>query len=145
MTTKATSTKNLKLQRGDGGGTEVFTTIGEVTNFKGPSETVAEIEVTSFDSTGKEYIAGLTDGGDVTFDLNFVASNAQQQGLRTDLRSGTVRNFKIILNDHLTTPTTVIFAAVVKAAPDLSGGVNAAIKASVALRVSGLPVWTYAP
>ena len=64
MTSKATSTKGLKLQRGDGATSEAFTTIGEVTNIKGPSEKVDSLEVTSFDSTGKEYISGLTDAGE---------------------------------------------------------------------------------
>lgn len=145
MATKATSSKGVRLQRGDGGGTEVFTTIGEVTNIKGPSEKVQQLDATSFDSTGMEYIAGLSDSGEVTFDLNFVGSNAQQQGLRTDLRAGTLRNFKLILNDHLTTPTTVSFAAIVLAAPDLSMGVNQVVKASCSLKVSGQPTWTYAP
>lgn len=145
MATKAKSSKNVKLQRGDGGGTEVFTTIAEVTSVKGPSEKAAQIDATSFDSTGMEYISGLSDSGEVTFDVNFVGSDAQQQGLRTDLRAGTVRNFRLILNDHLTTPTTVAFAAIVTAAPELNIGVNQVVKGSCSLKVSGTPTWTYAP
>lgn len=145
MPTKAKSTKGLKLQRGDGGGTEVFTTIGEVTNIKGPSEKASQLDATSFDSTAMEYIAGLADSGEITFDVNFVASDAQQQGLRTDLRNGTLRNFKLIINDHATTPTTVTFSGVVTSAPEISGGVSQVIKSSCSIRISGLPTWTYAP
>lgn len=145
MASKAKSTKGIRLQRGDGGGSETFTTIGEVTNIKGPSEKAAGIDVTSFDSTGKEFIAGLPENGELTFDINFIGSDAQQQGLRTDLRAGTLRNFKLILNDHATTPTTIAFAAIVTGAPEISGGVNAAVKGSCSLQISGLPTWTYAP
>lgn len=145
MTTKAKSSKGIKLQRGDGGGTEVFTTIGEVTNIKGPGEKAAQLDATSFDSTAMEFIAGLSDSGELTFDVNFVSNDAQQQGLRTDMRAGTLRNFKLILNDHATTPTTIAFAAIVTAAPELSGSVNQVVKASCSLKVSGLPTWTYAP
>lgn len=145
MTTSATSTKGIRLQRGDGGGTEVFTTIGEVTNIKGPSEKASQLDATSFDSTAMEFISGLSDSGEITFDMNFVGQNAQQQGLRTDLRNGTLRNFKLILNDHATTPTTVAFSAIVTAAPDIAGGVNQVVKASCTLKVSGLPTWTYRP
>lgn len=145
MATKAKSTKGLRLQRGDGGGSEVFTTIGEVTNIKGPSEKAPQLDATSFDSTSMEFIAGLADGGEVTFDVNFVASDAQQQGLRTDLRAGTVRNFKLIVNDHATTPTTITFAAIVTAAPEISGSVNQVIKSSCSLKVSGTATWSYAP
>lgn len=145
MTTKATSSKGIKLQRGDGGGSEVFTTIGELTNVKGPSEKAPQLDATSFDSTAMEFIAGLSDGGEVTFDVNFVASNAQQQGLRTDHRAGTLRNFKLILNDHATTPTSIAFAAIVTSPPDIAAGVNQVVKGSCSLKVSGQATWTYAP
>lgn len=143
--TSAVSTKLLKIQRGDGGGSEVFTTIGEVTNFKGPTEKAPQLDATSFDSTAREFIAGLPDNGEVTFDVNFVGNNAQQQGLRTDLRNGTLRNFKIIINDHLVSPTTVSFAAIVTQAPELGGGVDSVLKGSVTLRVSGTATYSYRP
>lgn len=145
MTTKAKSSKGIKLQRGDGGGSEVFTTIAEITNVKGPSQKAGTLDATSFDSTSMEFIAALSDGGEVTFDMNFIGSDAQQQGLRTDHVAGTVRNFKLIYPDHATTPTTVSFAALVTAPPEPSGGVNQVIKGSASLKVSGAPTWTYAP
>jgi hypothetical protein len=145
MTTKATSTRGIKLQRGDGAGSETFTTIAEVTNIKGPSEKAPQLDATSFDSTAMEYIAGLVDAGDLTFDVNFVASDVQQQGLRTDMRAGTKRNFKLILADHITTPTTVTFAAIITSAPELAGSVNQVLKGSCSVKISGLPTWTYAP
>lgn len=145
MVTKAKSSKGIKLQRGDGGGTEVFTTIAEVTNVKGPSEKAGQLDATSFDSTSMEFIAGLADSGEITFDLNFVGSDAQQQGLRTDLRAGTLRNFKLILADHATTPTTISFAAIVTAAPEISASVNAVVKSSCSVKISGTPSWSYAP
>jgi hypothetical protein len=145
MTTKATSTRNIKLQRGDGGGSEVFTTIGEVTNIKGPTEKAPQLDATSFDSVAMEYIAGLPDNGELTFDLNFVGSDAQQQALRTDLRAGTARHFKLILNDNLVTPTTITFTAIVTGAPEIAGSVNAVLKGSCSLRITGQATWVYAP
>jgi hypothetical protein len=145
MTTKATSSKGIKLQRGDGAGSETFTTIGEVTNIKGPSEKAAPIDATSFDSVAYEFIGGLPDNGELTFDVNFVASDAQQQGLRADLRAGVTRHFKLILNDNAVTPTTVNFSAVITAAPELSASVNSVVKGSCSVRISGQPTWNYAP
>ena len=145
MTTKAKSTKNLRLQIGDGLGSETFTTIGEVIQAMSPSETAEQLEATSFDSTSKEYIAGLSDSGEMSFEVNFVGSNAQQQQLRTDLRAGTTRNFKIIANDHASSPTTVSFAAIIVEAPGFGGGVNAVLKGNGRLRVTGTPSWSYAP
>lgn len=146
MVTKAKASKGTRIQRGDGGGSEVFTTIGEVLSFNGPGEAVEEIDVTSFDSTAKEYIStGLMDGGEVTFDVNFVGSDAQQQGLRTDLRDGTLRNFKIILNDHASSPTTFAFSAIVRSLEGPQAGQGEQYKMSVTLKVSGQPTVTYAP
>jgi len=146
MATKAKATKGTKIQRGDGGGSEVFTTIGEITNFSGPSSMVSELDVTSFDSTAREFISdGLPDSGEVTFDLNFVGNDAQQQGLRADCDAGTLRNFKIILADHASTPTTFAFAAIVKKFDGPKGGIAAAYSASISLRVSGAKTVTYAP
>lgn len=146
MATKATSTKKIRLQRGDGADpTEAFTTIAEVTNIKGPGEKAPQLDASSFDSEAMEFIAGLPDSGELTFDVNFVGSDVQQQGLRTDLRNGTLRNFKLILNDHATTPTTISFAAIVTAAPELSGSTNQVLKGSCSLKISGVPDWEYAP
>jgi hypothetical protein len=145
MATKAKSTKGTRLQIGDGGGSEVFTTIAECKNFTGPSDMVEQINVTSFDSSSQEYIStGQPDSGEVSFDMNFVGSNAQQQQLRTDCRSGVLRNFKLIKNDHATTPTTITFAAIVtKLEP--KGDVGSAYSQSCSLKVSGTPSWSYAP
>lgn len=146
MTTKAKASKNTLIKRGDGGGTEVFTTIGEILSFSGMSEEVEEIEVTSFDSTAKEYISsGLADNGEITIEMNFIGSDAQQQGLRSDLRAGTTRNFTITLNDHASTPTSFAFAAVVKAFEGPNAGQAEQYKASVRLRPTGTPTVTYAP
>ncbi len=145
MTTKASSTAGVKLQRGDGATpTEAFTTIAEVTDVKGPDEKSPTIDVTSFDSAAKEYINGLKDSGEMTFDMNFVGSDAQQQGLRADMTNRVKRNFKLILNDHATTPTTLTFAAIVTAFP-LTLGTDAAVKASCTLQISGAVTWAYAP
>ena len=144
MATKAKSTKGVLLQRGDGGGSEVFTTIAEVKSFDGPTESAPDIEVSNFDSTAEEFIAGLPASGEVQMTLNFVGPDAQQQGLRTDLRAGTLRNFKLILNDHDTTKTTFAFAAIVKEL-GISGQTKAAVEAKCTLKLSGTPTVTYAP
>jgi len=144
--TKAKPTKNTQIQRGDGGAPETFTTIGEVTSFNAPQVTVDQIEVTNFDSSAKEFISsGLADGGEIGLELNFVGSDAQQQGLRTDCYAGTTRNFKFIMNDHPTTKTTVTFSAFVKMLDGPKGGVGEAYKTAITLKVTGTPTWSYAP
>jgi hypothetical protein len=147
MTTKATMTKFVQVQRGDGGSPETFTKIAEVTNFKGPSSKASTLPATSFDSAGEEFIGGLTDGGELTFDVNYVATDPQQQNLRSDMTNGTKRNFKFVLNDMPvggSNPTSIAITAFVTQAPDISGGVNQVVKGSCTIKITGLPVWTYA-
>lgn len=145
MTTKATSAQGVLIQRGDGAGTEVFTTIAEVLSFTGPTQSSAEVEVTSFDSAAKEFIAGLRDGGSISFDMNFVASNAAQQGLQTDMNNAATRNFKLILPDNTVTGdrTTITFAAVITQFTLLKGQVDQALSSSVTLKLSGAPTVVY--
>ena len=68
------------LKVGDGGGTEVFTTIAEVKEISGPSISVDTVELTTHSSSGawKEYLPTLIDAGEVTFDVNFIPTNATQ-------------------------------------------------------------------
>lgn len=142
---KATSGVGIKFQIGDGADPEVFTTIAEVTNFTGPNEQSPNIDVSNFDSVAREFIAGLKDGGEVTFEVNFVGSNAQQQALRAAQTARLLKNFKILLNDAAldANKTTISFAANVTGF-SLSASVDAAVKASVSLKVSGEPNFAYA-
>src|SRR5687767_6528523 len=115
MATKAIGTAGTKLLRGDGAGPEVFTVIAEIISFSGPTESAKQIDVTSMDSTAREYIAGLRDSGEISFDCNLVTSSATQQGLREDMDDRVQRNFRLILMDNTVEAdrTTVNFTAVV--------------------------------
>lgn len=144
MATKAKASRGTLLQSGDGAGSETFTTIGEVKSIKGPGSKLDTIDATSQDSVVKEFIAGLSESSEVSVDMLFIGSNTQQQNLRADVVAGTLRNFKLIFNDHATTKTTAAFSALVTAfeqdAP--SGG---AYTVSCTLKPSGAITWTYAP
>ncbi len=141
---KAKSSKGSKVQRGDGLTPENFTTIAEVTGFKGPSSKATTIDVTSMDSEAMEFVPGLVDHGEVSIDFNFIGSDAEQQGLVTDIVAGTLRNHRIIANDHAVAPSTATFLAMVTG-HDLSGGVNAALKGSASLKISGAITRTFRP
>lgn len=143
MTTKATSGQKIQFLRGNGELiTETFTKVAEITSFTGPTQSSKEIDVTSVDSDAAEFIAGIKDSGEMSIEGNFVGNDTAQQGLEADLANRVVRNFKFKLNDHLTTPTTISFAAFVKS-HSIKGGVNAKIDFSCALRISGVPTIVY--
>lgn len=142
--TAATHTRGTLVQAGDEATATSFVTIAEVKSFDGPSSQAPSIDVSSFDSTGKEFIAGLSDGGEVSLDLNFVGSDSGQEQLLTDHQAGTSRYYQIVFNDHDTNPTTVVFVASVTGHTP-SGQTDAAYMLKVTLKVSGTPDWTFAP
>lgn len=139
--TSATAGYGTLLKIGDGGGTEVFTTIAEVKDIKGPSLEVDTEDVTSHSSTGgwEEVIPTIKRGGEVSFDLNFLPANATQSygyGLVKDLVNKTKRNFQIVFTDTGTT-TWAFSAYVTKFEP--SAPVKGALTGAVTLQISGAP------
>lgn len=147
MPSAAKAAKGTKLQVGNGGGPETFTTIAEVLDVKAPNESQNTIEVTSHDSTAAEFIAeGIVDGGEVTFGLNFIGSNPQHQGLRADLRNGTLRNFKLLIPDKTldADKTTFSFSGIVTAFDGPEAPVRGKLQANVTIKISGLPTVAYA-
>ncbi|KKL29023.1 hypothetical protein LCGC14_2369280 [marine sediment metagenome] len=107
----------LKLGDG-GGGSEVFTTVAEVTDISGPSMTLDPIDVTSHDSTAayREFIGGLLDAGEVTLTINYVPTAGTHDattGLIADMVARVVRNFQLVFPDSGT--TTWSFAALITA------------------------------
>lgn len=129
------------LKIGDGGGTEVFTTIAEVTKIGGPKFKLNTKEVTSHSSPGgwKESIATILEAGEVSADLNFIpttATQSQSGGLLRDLKNKTLRNFKIVFPD--VGATTWSFAAFVTGF-ETDEPVDDALTAKVTLEISGQP------
>ncbi|MCP5004528.1 MAG: hypothetical protein GY941_11415 [Planctomycetes bacterium] len=92
-------TGGLVLKRGDGAATEAFVLIPEVFSMSGLGAANPTIDVTSFDSTAKEFIAGLPEGQEVTIECNRVLSNTVQEGLITDVQSKLNRNFTLDMGD----------------------------------------------
>lgn len=101
----------VTISRGDGGGTEIFNAMKEVISMSGLGLLNPLVEVTSFDSTVREYIAGLADGTEVTLEANYLPADTEQQGLITDVDAGDNRNFEILITDGVTPLTySVTFA-----------------------------------
>jgi hypothetical protein len=127
------------LKIGDGGATEVFTTVAEVTSITGPSLQLGTQDVTSHSSAGtfREFQATLIDPGEVTFTIWYdpnEATHGAATGLIKDMLDRTLRNFKL---EMPTTPTvTASFAAFVTTAP-LSFPIDGAMEADVTLKISG--------
>jgi len=127
------------LQRGDGADPENFTPIAEVLDIKPPALSADTEEVTHQGSPDgwKEYIVTLLDGGEVSFDINFIPTDTTHNaaaGLLADYSARTKRNWKVVFPDG----TAWQFAAYVTGfEPDAP--VGGKLAASVTLKVTGKP------
>ena len=129
------------LKIGDGGGSEVFTTIAEVKSING-LQMSAKIDDVTTHSTGtpwREKLATLLDAGTLACDVNFIPTNATHSnsaGLLRDFVNRTKRNFKLVLTDGGS--TTFAFAAFVQDFK-MTAPVDGVLTASVTLAASGPP------
>lgn len=134
------------LKIGNGGTpTETFTTIAEVRDISGPSFAVGTEDVTNHDSNGwREHIPTIIEGGEVTFDINFVGGATQgfaSGSLYDDMVDKTKRNFQIVLPAGVgSSNDTGSFAAYVTGF-ELSAPVEGVLTASVTLSITGSVTW----
>ncbi len=109
-----------------------LTPIVNVRSFSGFDGAASEIDVTNLSSVAKEFVLGLVDSGQFTFEIDYDSDNSGHVALRSKQVSGVLSNFKMTLPDT----TVITFNAYVKKF-SLAGGVDAVIRSSVDLRISG--------
>lgn len=86
----------MYLERGDGGTPESFVRVCEIFSISGIGQVNALVDATTFCSNGtREYIAGLADGTEVSFEANYERASTGLQALITDVKNKTTRNFKL--------------------------------------------------
>jgi predicted secreted protein len=142
MASAAINAYGTLLQLGDGAGPEVFTTVGEVTDISGPSGEKETIEVTNHSSPDgyKEYIGGLKDGGEVSFDINFVPDDPQSQALLDEFEAATTANWQLLFPEG----SKIGFAGFLTGF-EFSAPVDDKLGASLTLKVTGSITLTPAP
>lgn len=131
------------LKIGDGGGSEVFTTIAEVKQVQGPKGKAGTSDVTNMDSPTNsggtapfaEFISTVIDAGEITINGNYT-SVATQDSLRTTWMNGTKRNFQLVV--PVSSPETWSLAAIVTAY-ELTLPHDGAMAFSATLKISGVP------
>lgn len=128
------------LKLGSGASPQVYTTIAEVMRCGPIGSTNPEVDVTNLDSTAKEYIAGLADGNNVDFDVNFLAGNTQQESLRTSQAAGSTVNFKMVWQ---TSPlTNAVFDVVLLGFEMGETTPEQQVTASISGRITGSISWS---
>jgi len=78
-----------------------LTQLGEITSISLPNPQVADVEATHFTSPNRrrEYIAGLIEDGEGTFEMNYDPNSATDQLIRAALADGVARSYKIVVPD----------------------------------------------
>jgi|GEM_PF-436359 len=117
-------------------GTEVFTTLAEITNISGPGVKLELIDATHMASPNafREFIPSLLDGTEISFDLNYLPGNANQGGLRSDQLARLVRNYRIVWTD--TAASTDSFAGYVTDFTP-SAKIDDKLMASATIKITG--------
>ncbi|MGW2260272.1 phage tail tube protein [Streptomyces sp. NPDC001780] len=132
----------VKLKRGDGAATEVFTEIADITNLGGPGLSRETVDVTSHGSPDAwmEFVGGLKDAGEVSVDINY--QPAKHDLLVDDFDDEEPRSYQIVFPDEAAT-TWTIKALLTGFEPEAP--YDDKLSASLTLKVSGKPTLTPAP
>jgi predicted secreted protein len=79
----------------------VLTELGEITAISLPNPQVADVEATHFKSPNRrrEYIAGLTEDGEGSFEMNYDPNSATDVIIRAAIADGVTRSYKIVVPD----------------------------------------------
>ena len=77
------------------------TTIGNIIRISGPSYARDPIDISTMDSTNKfrEFIPGMIDAGEVTFDLNFEGASGGGSDILIDQMTATALAMEVVIND----------------------------------------------
>jgi len=80
---------------------DVLTELGEITSISLPNPQVSDVEATHFKSANRrrEYIAGLIEDGEGTFEMNYVPGSATDVICRAALNDGAAREYMVVLPD----------------------------------------------
>lgn len=114
--------------------------IGEVKSFNGPSQSVNIIDVTHLESTAKEKMVGLYDGGQFTFGVNMIVTDSGQTKVRECLAARTKSSLLIQLSTAATTQKVTCegyFTGL-----SMTGGVDNVLNGDITFEISGGVSWS---
>jgi predicted secreted protein len=123
---------------------QTYTTVAECRSITGPGYTGDTVEVTNHSSVGafREHIASLLDGGNLTFDMNFIPTEATQDqtnGLMSKYLTRARTSFRLLMRDG----SYLDFQGFVTGM-GLTFPIDNVQTASVTVKVTGAPLLTVA-
>lgn len=115
-------------------------TLGEVVGFSGPQMSANVIDVTNLASTAKEKLVGVYDGGNLTLNLNCMATDSGQQKAREVLASRSKSALIIQLSGSTTTHKIALEGYV--SGLGITGAVDGKLAADLTFAISGGVSWS---
>lgn len=114
MTTQARIGYQTKFELETAAGSGVFQQIGEITKLSPPNEKADVLDASNFDSPNgyKEFVLGLTDPGELKFDMNLVPGSASETLLlaakisrtayaaKITFPAGQIWQFQLLITDY---------------------------------------------
>lgn len=126
-----------------------YTAVAQVRDIDGPGITSDQIEVTHRDTVWRKYVAGMRDGGEVTFDIVFDPDHASHDptvstSMYKAAENGTVMAFRVIFPGVSTATTKCEFNAFVS---EFTTGspLEDGLTASLTLKITGSLTWAHVP
>ena len=114
--------------------------IGEVVGFSGPTQSVNIIDVTHLQSTAKEKMVGLYDGGNFTLNVNMLVTDDGQTKAREMLVARTLGSILIQLSTAATTQKFVAEGYVTGLT--MTGSVDNKLAGDITFEISGGVSWS---
>lgn len=112
---------------------QTWTEVGNVKDYTGFDGTVSQLEKTNMRSGAKEFSPGLQDFGNFGFNCDVDNADAGQLALKAQKSTAAIKPFKVVLpNGKLR-----VFKQFVTKFSE-AGGVDAILKSSVSLRITGI-------
>lgn len=138
MATNAAIGHGATFAKGDGGGSEVFTALAEVTSITPPNLSRDTVDATHMGSTDRwrEYVAGLRDGGEVGIELNFDPGGSAQTALFASFNSNAAGNWKITFPDATEWTFSAFLTSISPAVP-----LDGKMTLSAGFKVNGKPAF----
>lgn len=115
-------------------GPAAYVAIAEITNMTPPNQQVDQVDVSNMDSANRtrEFIAGLTDPGEMTVEMNFVPNSTTDALIRARRLAGDYQNAKIVFPNG----AQWVFAAFVSGY-EISTPIDDKMTATLTLKVAG--------
>ncbi len=122
-------------------GGESYTTVAQVVSFSGPTFQVASIETTNLSDTSKKYRPGISDSGEMKFELNFDPADAGHTALKGLIEAPAVASWQISFPTP-THATLFTFDGFPTGMEIGGGGPEEKITASLTIKITGTVVVT---